>query len=235
MTNAVAEVTSSSSAGVGTVLLPVIVGGVIGLLGSILVPWVQDKIDRNRQRRQKLETLRSYIGEIRYYAVWSKTAATFINEFKSKFAELPKITAIARQEFVPVCAKDESGLKADLMPALQAHFRTEFINRIDEVIAFRSLGASEIKEILDTMLSEIAGSLTAKHGKTLRFTVNALDAIISQGYSAEFGVRHLRRVVETLIEIPLSRMILSGELKNQTCVFAVEKEGGVVLKTDNPQ
>ena len=118
MTNTVIEVANSSASGIGTVLWPVIVGGVIGLLGSILVPWVQDKIDRNRQRRQKLEALRSYIGEIRYYAVWSKTAKTFINEFQNKFAEIPKMTAVAKQEYAPVCAKLD-----ELISKLDAYLR----------------------------------------------------------------------------------------------------------------
>ena len=105
MTNTVTELANSPHENVQTLLLPVIVGGVIGLLGSILVPWVQGKIDYKRQRRQKLEILRSYIGEIRYYAVWSKTAQTFINEFKRLFLEMPKMAAIARREFAPACAK----------------------------------------------------------------------------------------------------------------------------------
>ncbi len=129
-------------------------------------------------------------------------------------------------------AKELKDEPANFMPALQAHFRTEFLNRIDEVIAFRSLGMAEIKTILAGMLDEIAKTLTGKHGKTLRFTDEAIAAILSAGYSPEFGVRHLRRTVQTMVEIPLSQRILSGEMDSWRGVVALVEAGKVVLRND---
>jgi len=117
------------------------------------------------------------------------------------------------------------------MPALKAHFRAEFINRIDEVIAFRLLGLPEIKTILNLVLDEIIKSLASKQGKTLRFTDEAIEAIVASGYSPEFGVRHLRRTVQTLVEIPLSQLVLSGELSGWPSVLVTVESGRLAIKT----
>ncbi len=120
--------------------------------------------------------------------------------------------------------------EVDIMPVLQAHFRTEFINRIDEVIAFRPLGLPEIKAILALTLDELSKSLLAKHGKMLQFTDEAMEAIIAQGYSPEFGVRHLRRTVQTLVEMPVSHLVLSGEIANSRVIIVDTENGTVCLK-----
>jgi len=118
----------------------------------------------------------------------------------------------------------------DYRKVLQAHFRTEFVNRIDEVIAFRPLSQSEIKTILNLVLDEIIKSLASKQGKTLQFTDEAIEAIVAVGYSPEFGVRHLRRTVQTLVEIPLSQFILSSELSGWPSVLVTVESGRLTLK-----
>ncbi len=120
----------------------------------------------------------------------------------------------------------------DYRKVLQAHFRAEFVNRIDEVIAFRPLSQSEIKTILNLVLDEIIKSLASKQGKTLQFSDEAIEAIVAAGYSMEFGVRHLRRTVQTLVEIPLSQLILSGELSGWPSVLVTVEGGRLTLKPE---
>jgi len=157
MTNAPTEFTNPTFTSTAVSLLPVVIGGVIGLLGALIGPLIHGRIDRRRQRRQKLETLRSYIGEIRYYAVWSKTAATFFNEFKGKFAEMPKMTAIARQEFAPVCAKLD-----ELIPKLDRYlvFADMTVN-LGDPTGPQDIGENKklLKEITQ-LTDEIEGILT---------------------------------------------------------------------------
>jgi len=120
----------------------------------------------------------------------------------------------------------------DHRAALQAHFRAEFINRIDEVIAFRSLAQPEIETILDQILADMAQSLLSKHGRHLRFTGEARKLIIAQGYSLEFGVRHLRRAIQTLVEIPLSQLILTGDFASFRGIIVDAVDNRVVLKPE---
>ena len=127
-------------------------------------------------------------------------------------------------------AQDSAESQSAVLGAVKGRFRAEFINRIDEQIVFRPLGKADIKAILRPMLEEIARSLEAKYKKPLHVTDGAADLIASQGYSEEFGVRHLRRTVQTLVEAPLSRLILSGELKRWQEVEMVVSNGMIVLQ-----
>ena len=117
-----------------------------------------------------------------------------------------------------------------VISAVKSRFRPEFINRLDEQILFRPLGRAEIKAILRPMLDEIGRSLQEKYQKPLHVTDDAVEVIISQGYSEEFGVRHLRRAVQALVEAPLSRLILSGELKDWPGVEVAVSNGQLVLR-----
>jgi len=129
-------------------------------------------------------------------------------------------------------AANTAEAEPDHRAALQAHFRAEFINRIDEVIAFRSLAQPEIETILDQILAEMAQSLLSKHGRHLRFTGEARKLIIAQGYSPEFGVRHLRRAIQTLVEIPLSQLILTGDFASFRGIIVDVENNRVVLKPE---
>ena len=95
---------------------------------------------------------------------------------------------------------------------------------------FRPLGKADVKAILRPMLEEIGHSLEAKYQKPLQVTDGAVGLIASQGYSEEYGVRHLRRTVQTLVEAPLSRLILSGELKDWQEVQMAVSNGMIVLQ-----
>jgi ATP-dependent Clp protease ATP-binding subunit ClpB len=123
-------------------------------------------------------------------------------------------------------------MKAAVMEKVSQSFRPEFINRIDEVIAFRSLAQVEIETILDQILAEMARSLASTHGRRLRFTCEARKLIIAQGYSPEFGVRHLRRAIQTLVEMPLSHLILAGEFASFGGIIVDVESNRVVLKPE---
>jgi ATP-dependent Clp protease ATP-binding subunit ClpA len=126
--------------------------------------------------------------------------------------------------------QDSAESQSAVLGAVKGRFRAEFINRIDEQIVFRPLDRADVKAILLPMLEEIGQSLEAKYQKPLHITDEAADSIASQGYSEEYGVRHLRRTVQTLVEAPLSRLILSGELKEWQEVEVAVSNGMIVLQ-----
>jgi ATP-dependent Clp protease ATP-binding subunit ClpC len=113
---------------------------------------------------------------------------------------------------------------------LKSLFRPEFINRIDVQIVFRRLNRADTKKILIQALDQLRQALLSRHGKSVHLTDEALEFVASKAFSEEFGVRHLRRTVQELIEIPLSRLILSGELENRQNVHLALRDERLVFQ-----
>jgi ATP-dependent Clp protease ATP-binding subunit ClpC len=126
---------------------------------------------------------------------------------------------------------DGAESKSAVFDGVKERFRPEFISRIDEQVVFRPLSEADVKAILRPMLEGIAQSLAEKYSKVLRITEAAVESIAAQGYSEEYGVRHLRHTVETLLEAPLSRMILSGEIAGWRGILADAEQGQIVLRS----
>ena len=101
-------------------------------------------------------------------------------------------------------------LQKNVERALQAFFRPEFINRIDDVIIFEPLTPKELRFIVDIMVQEV-GSRLAERSISLTLTDAAKEALVEEGYDRVYGARPLRRTVERRIENPLSRRILGGD------------------------
>jgi ATP-dependent Clp protease ATP-binding subunit ClpC len=91
-------------------------------------------------------------------------------------------------------------------------FRAEFINRIDEQISFRSLDESDVRKILKPILAEISQNLQEHYQAGLNIDDEAEKFLARAGYSPKYGARELRRTVERLVQVPLSKLILSGEI-----------------------
>ncbi len=92
---------------------------------------------------------------------------------------------------------------------LKRFFRPEFLNRLDEVIVFNTLGQKVLIDILDLNLHELRDRL-AKQQLTLQLDSSASDLILSQGYDPANGARPLRRAIERLLTRPMSQVILDG-------------------------
>ncbi|MBQ4150845.1 MAG: ATP-dependent Clp protease ATP-binding subunit [Clostridia bacterium] len=93
--------------------------------------------------------------------------------------------------------------------ALLSFLRPEFINRVDEVITFRSLDKNDFAKIAKLMLSELALALSAK-GITLNFTDAATAYIAEKSFSVKFGARNMRRFIQTNVEDALAEKIISN-------------------------
>jgi ATP-dependent Clp protease ATP-binding subunit ClpB len=101
-------------------------------------------------------------------------------------------------------------MKKRVTEALEAHFRPEFLNRVDETVIFRRLGADELQGIIDIQLRIVEKRLTdRKIGIELSKAARAFLA--KQGYDPAYGARPLKRAVQQFILNPLSNRIISGE------------------------
>ena len=112
---------------------------------------------------------------------------------------------------------------------LQRMFRPEFLNRVDATIIFRSLSQGEIKQIVDLELNKVRERLL-EHAITLEAADTAIDWLSENGYSAEFGARPLRRLIQNEVEDRLSDGILSGEFGLASIVrIDVDDDGGLTM------
>jgi ATP-dependent Clp protease ATP-binding subunit ClpC len=101
------------------------------------------------------------------------------------------------------------GVSSEHLVSLRKSFRAEFINRIDEVVAFHGLDPGAIQQILQPMLDEICEVLLLHHGITLNITPEARQYLTQAGFSPAYGARELRRTVERLLQAPLSELMVS--------------------------
>jgi ATP-dependent Clp protease ATP-binding subunit ClpC len=109
--------------------------------------------------------------------------------------------------------KDEQStyesMKSMLKQEMEKNFRPEFLNRVDDIIVFRSLTKADLKNIIDIELSKVTKRLKEKN-LALVLTEDAKELIIEKGSSLEFGARPLRRAIEHLLEDPLAEELLKG-------------------------
>src|SRR5215204_3941898 len=115
-------------------------------------------------------------------------------------------------------------LKEDMNQLLRNTLRPEFVNRIDEVILFRSLGMDQIAEISHLLLDHTSRRLKAQ-GVEIEFTDAAVALIAEEGFDPEFGARPLRRTIQRRVDNVLSRMILEGSLERGDRLVVGAKEG----------
>jgi ATP-dependent Clp protease ATP-binding subunit ClpC len=115
-------------------------------------------------------------------------------------------------------------LKADMDQILKHRLRPEFINRIDEVIVFRTLDKEQISEIAQLLLERTARRLHAQNIE-VEFTEAAVEYMAEEGFDPEFGARPLRRTIQRRVDNELSRMVLEGSLNPGDKVVVDLEEG----------
>jgi ATP-dependent Clp protease ATP-binding subunit ClpB len=98
-----------------------------------------------------------------------------------------------------------------VMSLLRRTFRPEFLNRIDEIILFRSLTQEDLRKIVDLQVDQLRKRL-AERNIRLELEVEALDLLAGQGYDPDFGARPLRRLIQDKVQNPLALMLLEGKI-----------------------
>ena len=121
-------------------------------------------------------------------------------------------------------------MKDKVLDQLKKTFRPEFLNRIDAIVVFRALTKEQIRQIVDLMLAQVQERLD-EHEVTLEATEEAMELLAEEGYDPHFGARPLRRVIQTMIEDPLSEAILAGEFEAGDTVLLEVEEGEIKLRT----
>jgi len=115
-------------------------------------------------------------------------------------------------------------MKASVMGVVQAHFRPEFINRLDDIVVFHPLDKAQIREIARIQLRGLERRL-AERGIGIELSDAALALLANVGFDPVYGARPLKRAIQAQVENPLASRILSGEFGNGD-VVRVDAEGG---------
>ena len=105
-----------------------------------------------------------------------------------------------------------------IMNALRETFRPEFLNRVDEIVAFNQLTPNELMQIVDLMLNDTRKSLSEKDIK-MEVSEDAKKYLLEKGTDIKYGARPLRRAIQRYLEDELSDMILRSELMNGSTVY----------------
>jgi ATP-dependent Clp protease ATP-binding subunit ClpB len=98
----------------------------------------------------------------------------------------------------------------EITAVLQAHFRPEFLNRIDEIVTFHPLDKEHLKQIVEIQLRRVA-ELLAERSFDLEVSPEAVDYLTEAGYNPDFGARPLKRAIQRELQDPLALSILSGD------------------------
>jgi ATP-dependent Clp protease ATP-binding subunit ClpC len=120
------------------------------------------------------------------------------------------------------------------MEGLKRAFRPEFLNRIDQVVVFRSLSRENLRAIVDLLLEHVADRL-AEQEITLDVTDEVRDFLMDEGYDEEFGARPLRRAIQNHVDDALADAILNGTLETGQTARVVLTDGAIEVQAVQPE
>ncbi len=116
-----------------------------------------------------------------------------------------------------------------VMDAVRAHFRPEFINRIDDIIVFHRLSPDDLRRIVELQFAEFRGRLSDR-GIDIELTAEGADWLAEQGYDPSYGARPLKRLLQKAVADPLALRILDGELSDGDTVRVAVSDGELALQ-----
>jgi ATP-dependent Clp protease ATP-binding subunit ClpB len=124
---------------------------------------------------------------------------------------------------------DPDKKRESVLAAVRASFKPEFLNRLDEVVVFDALSQDELAKIVDLQLALLEQRLAVRR-ITIQVTEAARGWLAETGYDPAYGARPLRRLIQSSIGDPLSRMLIGGEVTDGGSVVVDRGEDGLVLR-----
>ncbi|HEX7553399.1 MAG TPA: AAA family ATPase, partial [Geothrix sp.] len=124
--------------------------------------------------------------------------------------------------------------EAAVQDALHAHFRPEFLNRLDEVVIFRSLSQDDMKAVARIQLKRVEALLQAQR-LSLEVPEAALDWLAEEGFDPHYGARPLKRLIQNAVVNPLSRLVLQGKLQPGGLARLLVRDGQIVVEAEAVQ
>ena len=120
-----------------------------------------------------------------------------------------------------------------VMAAMRAHFRPEFLNRLDDIVLFKPLTEGEIERIVELMFNDIRARL-AERQMTLEISPGALRYIAEQGFDPVYGARPLRRFIAREVETRIGRALLAGDARDGAVIRIGYAGTELTVSYENP-
>jgi len=121
--------------------------------------------------------------------------------------------------------EDSDAVREQVMAVVRAHFRPEFLNRVDEIILFHRLKREQMGKIIDIQMGRLSRLLADRKIK-LELDASAKDWLGQKGYDPAYGARPLKRVIQKYVQDPLAEMVLSGKIHDgETVAITAGKDG----------
>jgi ATP-dependent Clp protease ATP-binding subunit ClpB len=130
---------------------------------------------------------------------------------------------------VIVDVRDPEEMERRVMEAMRAHFKPEFLNRVDEIIIYHQLERSQIGRIVDIQLERVKRLLAEKRIE-IELTDAAKELLAERGYDPQYGARPLKRAIQRLVQDPLAMRILEGDFPEGSKIAVDARASGEALE-----
>jgi ATP-dependent Clp protease ATP-binding subunit ClpB len=128
----------------------------------------------------------------------------------------------------PSAIKNIEVARANVMAAVQSHFKPEFLNRLDETIIFNRLSKEHMYRIVDIQLDMLRDRISSLNLK-IKLEPGAIDWIAEEGYDPVYGARPLKRVIQNRLQNPIAELILAGKLSDGDVIEVTGGPDGLVV------
>ncbi|HLQ29018.1 MAG TPA: AAA family ATPase [Ktedonobacteraceae bacterium] len=126
--------------------------------------------------------------------------------------------------------EQHEAMRSKAMEGLKRMFRPEFINRIDQIVVFHSLGKAELYSIVDLLLAQVRSRLS-EQGIDLVVSDQARDLLLREGFDEEYGARPLRRAIQAYVDDTLADALMAGTIASgQTALLTVDEKGHMAIE-----
>jgi ATP-dependent Clp protease ATP-binding subunit ClpC len=139
-----------------------------------------------------------------------------------------RIGFAAKKDDQGVRDEQQEEIRSKALDGLKRVFRPEFINRIDQIVVFQSLGKAELHRIVDLMLDQVRNRLHEQKIE-LVITDEVRDFLLEEGYDEEYGARPLRRAIQTYVDDALADALLAGEIASDREAVLTVQDGKIVV------
>src|SRR5437764_2178277 len=128
--------------------------------------------------------------------------------------------------------EQHEAIRSKAMEGLKRMFRPEFINRIDQIVVFHSLGREELYRIVDLLLNQVRLRLSDQ-GIGLEVSDEARDFLLKEGFDEEYGARPLRRAIQTYVDDALADALLAGAIAAEQTALLTVRDGKIVVESQS--
>jgi len=141
---------------------------------------------------------------------------------------------VGSQYILDTTGESYESMRSRVLEAMRQHFRPEFLNRVDEILVFHSLTQEQLAQIVDIQVVWLKRRLADRRIE-LEFSDEAKRLLAERGYDPVYGARPLKRVIQKIVETPLAKKIMAGEVPDGSSVRVGTDEQGLMFEITSPE